>query len=107
MSRFLILRVLFVASVAMPAFAQTAPISAPAVPVAPTSPTAIAPASTAAAKTAAKPDRIICEDEEQIGSRLGGQRICKPASVWAEERRAAREQIERSQINRGVGGPNG
>jgi len=122
MSRLLTLTSLFAAGacLAAPAFAQTAatpPAAAaaatpatPAVaapsPTAPVAATAAVPAAPAVAKTAAK-DKIICEEEEVIGSRLGGHRVCKTASAWAEERRAARDEVERSQTNRGVGGPNG
>jgi len=124
MSRLLTLTSLFAAGacLAAPAFAQTpatAPAAVPATPavaapaatppVAPTaatSPAAAVPAAPVVAKTAAK-EKIICEEEEVIGSRLGGHRVCKTASAWAEERRAARDEVERSQTNRGVGGPNG
>jgi hypothetical protein len=115
MSRFVTLTSLIAAGacLAAPAFAQTAaaPSTAavPAAPVAPaaTSPAPAAPAGTALTQTAAKPDRMVCEEEEVIGSRLGGHRVCKPASVWAQERRDAHDEIERAQTNRGVGGPNG
>ncbi len=40
------------------------------------------------------PNRIICEREEVIGSRLGGQKICKTAHEWQESRQQAREQID-------------
>ena len=92
------------ASTATPVFAQTTPAASPAAPAG-----AVAVAATAPAKTRIppKPDRMICEDEDSIGTRLGGHRVCKTASAWAQERGEARSQIERSQTNRGVGGPNG
>lgn len=44
-----------------------------------------APASTPAGTKASKahdPNRIICRQEEEIGTRLGGQRICHTWSEW-------------------------
>lgn len=65
---------------------------------------ALADATTAtdtAATTAspAKP-KLICEHEDEIGTRLGGHRVCKTAAQWAEERRAAREAVDRAQTVR-------
>ena len=42
-------------------------------------------------------DKIVCEDQEEIGTRLGGQRVCKRASEWAAERHSMRSDIERDQ----------
>ena len=43
------------------------------------------------------PNRIICEREEVIGSRLGGRRVCLTALQWEEKRREHRESTERVQ----------
>jgi len=59
--------VIAISSVALaaPAAAQTAPAD---------------PATTPAAVAKLKnPNRMICEREEEIGSRLGGKKICKTA----------------------------
>jgi hypothetical protein len=75
-----------------------------AVPVAPALSPAPATAPASAIKPVAKrPDKMICEHEEVLGSRLGGHRVCKPASQWAEERQQARAAVDRAQTNRGCG----
>ena len=42
-------------------------------------------------------DRIVCERQEQLGSRLGGRKVCKTIREWQEERRVQREETERVQ----------
>ena len=42
-------------------------------------------------------DRIVCERQEQLGSRLGGRKVCKSVRDWQEERRVQREETERVQ----------
>jgi|1185.fasta_scaffold427166_2 invasion protein IalB len=67
-----------------------------------------APAQPAPAAPKAKdPNRIICERQEEIGSRLGGKKICKTAAEWDAERRANREVVDDWQRNPGVGPPSG
>ena len=48
------------------------------------------------------PAKLICEREEQIGSRLGARRICLTAAQWDEQRREHRADIERAQRNVGI-----
>lgn len=60
------------------------------------------PASPGATPPEAKP-KLICEHEEKVGTRLGGHRVCKTAAEWAEERRAARDAVDRAQLQRGCG----
>ena len=63
------------------------------------------PAPTAKAKD---PDRIICERQEEIGSRLGGKKICKTAAQWDEERQQERDALEKFQRqNTSTGSPSG
>jgi hypothetical protein len=64
------------------------------------------PAPAKAANPAKDPNRIICEREDEIGSRLGGKKVCKTAADWAEERRLHRENLEKAQ-QMGTGMPNG
>lgn len=64
---------------AAPVAAQTAP------------PATGAPAATDKAKD---PNRIICERQEEIGSRLGGTKVCHTAAEWAALRKDNREQVE-------------
>jgi len=40
------------------------------------------------------PNRMICQREEVIGSRLGGKKICKTAQEWQESQQQARDQID-------------
>jgi hypothetical protein len=69
-------------------------------------------ASTAA--MAAKPheeqgdkDKLVCRTEADLGTRLGGTRVCLTREQWAERRRQAREATEQGQmghLDRGSGG---
>ncbi len=68
----------------------------------PTDPAAAAKATAAAKST----DRMICEHEEVLGSRLQGRRVCKTASQWAQERQEARDEVMRAQTMRGCGDGN-
>lgn len=69
---------------------------------------ALIPAAGAAEqkKTEAKdPNRIICEKQEVVGSRLATKRVCMTAAEWDIRRREDREAVEKAQINRR--GPDG
>jgi hypothetical protein len=67
-------------AVAVPAAAQTPPVDPAAPP--------------AAAQKAKDPNRIICEREEEIGSRLGGKKICKTAQQWEQSRQQSRSDVD-------------
>lgn len=43
------------------------------------------------------PNKVICERQDDIGSRLGGKKVCKTALQWQEERREQRNDVERIQ----------
>jgi hypothetical protein len=43
------------------------------------------------------PNKIICERQEEMGSRLGGKKVCKTAAEWQEERAAQRRVLEDTQ----------
>ena len=77
------MRILLVASAtlifAVPVVAQTVPA------------TQSPPTSTAKDKD---PNRIICEREEEIGTRLGGKKVCKTAAEWDQQRQQERETLE-------------
>ena len=77
------------------AFAQTAPQTAAA--------SAGTPGTTATVATASG-DKMICEHEEVLGSRLQGHRVCKTANQWAEDRRVQRAEIDRIQTQRSCNG---
>lgn len=55
-----------------------------------------APAQPANAK-AKDPNKVICERQEEMGSRLGGKKVCKTAAEWQEERAAQRRVLEDTQ----------
>lgn len=81
------------AAIAVPAVAQTAPA---------------APAATQATSKLKDPNRIICEREEELGSRLGGKKICKTAQEWQDWRQQNRDQVENWQRqNTSTGKPAG
>lgn len=42
-------------------------------------------------------ERMVCERQEQIGTRLGARKVCKTVREWQEERRVQREDVERVQ----------
>lgn len=51
------------------------------------------------------PNRVVCEKQEVVGSRLGTKRVCMTAAEWATKRREERQMIDRSQVQQR--GPNG
>jgi predicted secreted protein len=53
------------------------------------------PASPSSAQQKSKdPNRMICEKQEELGSRLGGKKVCKTAAEWQEWRQQNRDQLE-------------
>ena len=77
------------ALVAAPAMAQTAS------------------ADTHSGTTAVKgdPNRMICERVEEIGTRLGGKRVCLTAAQWEAQRQQTRSTLDESR-SRAIAGPN-
>jgi hypothetical protein len=51
------------------------------------------------------PNRIICEKQGVVGSRLATKRVCMTAAEWEMRRREDREAVEKAQVN--TRGPNG
>jgi hypothetical protein len=43
------------------------------------------------------PDKVVCQKEEQIGSRLGGKKTCLTVRQWEERKQADRLQTEEVQ----------
>lgn len=67
-------------TLAAPAIAQIAPTD---------------PASPSSTQSKLKDqNRMICEKQEEIGSRLGGKKVCHTAAEWQELRRQNKEQID-------------
>ncbi|HEY1606417.1 MAG TPA: hypothetical protein VGF77_12560 [Allosphingosinicella sp.] len=50
-----------------------------------------------AASSTDKGSKTICREVEEIGSRLGGKRICMTRDQWEEQRRNARAIVEQGQ----------
>jgi len=40
------------------------------------------------------PNRMICEKVEEIGTRLGGRKVCRTSAEWDAARRAAKGQVD-------------
>ena len=58
-----------------------------------------APAQQQAAKPAYA-DQMVCETEEEIGSRLASHKICHTRSQWAQIHQDERSQTEHTQMQR-------
>ena len=52
------------------------------------------------AKKVLDPNEVVCERQEEIGSRLATKRVCMTRSEWAEQRRQDRMTIEKVQTQR-------
>lgn len=69
---------------------------------------ALIPAAAAAGEKKAEakdPNRIICEKQEVLGSRVATKRVCMTAAEWEIRRREDREAVDKAQVNRR--GPDG
>ncbi|HVI04827.1 MAG TPA: hypothetical protein VM711_01875 [Sphingomicrobium sp.] len=66
-----------------------------------TAPAAQQPQQTTATKPAKDPNEVICEKQQEPGSRIASQRVCKTRAEWAEEKRANRQDIDKMQTQRG------
>ncbi len=74
----------------------------------PEQPSAAATAAAVAAQEKAE-DKIVCKRITPTGTRLGGERVCKPKSYWDNVQRDAQRgvgqhQIRGMQANPGAGG---
>ena len=50
-------------------------------------------------------ERVICEKEEDTGSRLSGRRVCHTREQWDQMRRDDRSTTERAQTQRTLSAP--
>jgi hypothetical protein len=67
-------------ALAVPVGAQTAPAD---------------PAASSSSQPKLKdPNRTICEKQEEVGSRLGGKKVCHTAAEWQHLRQQNREQVD-------------
>jgi hypothetical protein len=61
-----------------------------------------------ASKTAANPDRVICETQQQIGSRIASKKICMTAQQWKEHEAQVRQQLDSEHVGtQNAGSPGG
>jgi Ni/Co efflux regulator RcnB len=56
-------------------------------------------------RKAADLNEVVCEKEEETGSRLGAKRVCMTRSQWAEQRRVERQEIDKAQTQRTISTP--
>jgi hypothetical protein len=90
-----------IALLASSAAAQTAPSSNPA-PAA----TSSAPVSGKPTKAKADPaDRVICKEQEETGSRLGGHRVCHTKREWDRIAQDAGDLVNAATLTRDPGRP--
>ena len=60
--------------------------------------TGAAPAPAGPVARKPQPDKLICIEAQQLGSRLGGHRICRTKAEWDEDRQNVRADAEKAQI---------
>lgn len=82
---FIGLTVAALSATAAPAIAQTQPA---------------APAQQQQAAKSAYADQMVCETEEEIGSRLASHKICHTRSQWAQIHQDERSNTEHTQMQR-------
>jgi invasion protein IalB len=57
------------------------------------------------AKKALDPNQVVCEKQEETGSRLASKRVCMTRSQWAEQRRLDRQEVDRAQTQKSMNAP--
>ena len=57
------------------------------------------------ARKAVDLNEVICEKQEETGSRLSSKRVCMTRSQWAEQRRLNRLDVDKSQMQRDLNHP--
>ena len=87
MRKFSMIYVASAALIATPAIAQTPPQSAP-VPI---------PAGQSDV------NKIVCERQEEIGSRLKGKKVCLTVQQWREFKNQSRDDVEEMQRHANTG----
>jgi hypothetical protein len=58
---------------------------------------ALAGTARSGADDAKKGDQLVCRNLAETGSRLVKKRVCMTRDEWAEQKRAQREELERTQ----------
>ena len=62
-----------------------------------------APPAEAKGKTA-DPNKIVCEKQEVLGSRVATRRVCMTRGQWADLKNQDRQEIDKVQTRRGMNG---
>lgn len=75
---------------ALPAFAQTTP---------PASPQSADPV-----KQVKDPNEVVCEKQQDPGSRLVSAKVCHTRAEWADLRHQDRQMVDEAQTRRGMNG---
>ncbi|WP_375393423.1 hypothetical protein [uncultured Sphingomonas sp.] len=44
-----------------------------------------------------QPDKLICVEAQQLGTRLGGHRVCRTKAEWDQDRQNVRSDTENAQ----------
>jgi hypothetical protein len=91
--------VIFLVGFASPGFA--APPASTDVPAAtpPATPASAQPKPTQTAKNRFDPNQVICKQEEDIGTRLGGHKTCMTRAEWAHQAQNAHDETNSFQSN--------
>lgn len=55
-------------------------------------------------KPAKDPNEIVCERQEELGSRLNSTKVCHTRAEWADLRHQDRQTVEKAQMNVGMQG---
>ena len=53
-----------------------------------------------ASKTVPDPNEVVCEKQEETGSRLASHKVCMTRAQWAEQKRLNRMDIDKLQTQR-------
>jgi invasion protein IalB len=51
------------------------------------------------------PNKVVCETQSVVGSRLATRRVCMTRAQWADLRSQDRQEIDKVQVRRGMNGP--
>jgi hypothetical protein len=103
MTRTIIWAALAIAAFATPALTQAVG-GAPSAVTVPTTPTSSPATPTPALPHGASKDpgqQVICKQQDEIGSRLGGKRICMTKAQWAQQTQDAHDSAD--YLQRGTG----
>jgi hypothetical protein len=59
-----------------------------------------APQNGQKAKSTSDPNEVVCEKQEETGSRLASHKVCMTRAQWAEQKRLNRMDIDKLQTQR-------